>query len=84
MKELDALLLPATAIVAPPVTAGNEVREPLARYTRPFNMSGQPVVAIPVPVSGGMPVGVQVIGRTNALALAAAAWLESRWKEELD
>jgi aspartyl-tRNA(Asn)/glutamyl-tRNA(Gln) amidotransferase subunit A len=84
MKDLDALLLPATAIVAPPVTAGNEVREPLARYTRPFNMSGQPVVALPVPVSGGMPVGVQVIGRTNALALAAAAWLESRWKEQLD
>ena len=82
MKDLDALLLPTTAIVAPPVTAGNEAREPLARYTRPFNMSGQPVVSIPVPVaSGGLPVGVQVVGRTNALALAAAAWLEARWRE---
>jgi len=79
MRDLDALVLPTTAIVAPPVTAGNEVREPLARYTRPFNMSGQPVVAIPVPVGSGLPVGVQVVGRTNALALASAAWLEKQW-----
>jgi aspartyl-tRNA(Asn)/glutamyl-tRNA(Gln) amidotransferase subunit A len=80
MRDVDALVLPTTAIVAPPVTAGNEAREPLARFTRPFNMSGQPVVAIPVPVGSGLPVGVQVVGRTNALALAAAAWLENQWK----
>ena len=79
MRDLDALILPATAIVAPPVTAGSEAREPLARFTRPFNMSGQPVVAIPVPVRTGLPVGVQVVGRTNAIALAAAAWLEKQW-----
>jgi Asp-tRNA(Asn)/Glu-tRNA(Gln) amidotransferase A subunit family amidase len=79
MRDLDALVLPTTAIVAPPVTAGTEAREPLARYTRPFNMSGQPVVSIPAPVRTGLPVGVQVVGRTNAIALAAAAWLEKRW-----
>jgi aspartyl-tRNA(Asn)/glutamyl-tRNA(Gln) amidotransferase subunit A len=81
MRDLDALVLPTTAIVAPPVDGGNEVREPLARFTRPFNMSGQPVVSLPVPVKSGLPVGVQVIGRTNALALAAAAWLENEWKD---
>lgn len=79
MADVDALLLPATAIVAPPVTSGNEVREPMARYTRPFNMSGQPVVALPAPVRG-LPAGMQVVGRTNALALAAAAWLEAQWR----
>jgi aspartyl-tRNA(Asn)/glutamyl-tRNA(Gln) amidotransferase subunit A len=81
MKGIDALILPATAIVAPPVTAGNEVREPLTRYTRPFNMSGQPVVALPVPVKSGLPVGIQVVGRSNAIALAAAAWLEAEWRD---
>ena len=81
MRDLDALLLPATAIVAPPVTAGNEVREPLSRYTRPFNMSGQPVVCLPAPVSEGLPVGIQVVGRDNASALATAAWLERSWKQ---
>jgi aspartyl-tRNA(Asn)/glutamyl-tRNA(Gln) amidotransferase subunit A len=79
MAEVDALIVPATAMVAPPVTAGSEVREPLTRFSRPFNMTGQPVVALPAPASG-LPVGIQVVGRTNAAALAAAAWLESEWR----
>ena len=78
MEGIDALLVPATAIVAPPVDAGNEVREPLARFTRPFNTTGQPVVALPAPVQG-LPVGMQVVGRTNADALRAAMWLEQEW-----
>ena len=81
MKDVDALLLPATAMVAPPVGAGDEVREPLARFTRPFNTTGQPVVALPAPVPrGALPVGMQVVGRTNAGALRAAWWLEHEWK----
>src|SRR4029077_19893670 len=79
MENIDALVLPATAIVAPPITAGNEVREPLARFTRPFNTTGQPVVALPAPVSG-LPVGIQVVGRSNAETLAVAAWLEREWR----
>jgi len=78
MDGVDALLLPATAIVAPPVGAGDEVREPLARFTRPFNTTGQPVVALPAPVSG-LPVGMQVVGRTNTETLRAALWLEREW-----
>jgi aspartyl-tRNA(Asn)/glutamyl-tRNA(Gln) amidotransferase subunit A len=79
MADVDALILPATAIVAPSVTSGGEVREPLARFTRPFNFTGQPVVVLPAP-SSGLPVGVQVVGRTNEGALAAAAWLEQEWR----
>jgi len=78
LDGVDALLLPATAIVAPPVGAGDEVREPLARFTRPFNTTGQPVVALPAPVRG-LPVGMQVVGRTNADTLRAALWLEREW-----
>jgi Asp-tRNA(Asn)/Glu-tRNA(Gln) amidotransferase A subunit family amidase len=79
MDGIDALVLPATAIVAPPVEAGNEVREPLARFTRPFNATGQPVVALPAPVTG-LPVGIQVAGRNNTGTLRAAMWLEREWK----
>ena len=79
MSDVDALILPTTAIVAPLLTAGIEAREPLARYTRPFNLTGQPVVSLPAPVKG-LPVGIQVVGRTNAGALAAAMWLEREWR----
>ncbi|GAC1504685.1 MAG: amidase [Candidatus Dormibacteraceae bacterium] len=79
MESVDALLVPVTAIVAPLIEAGNEVREPLSRFTRPFNTTGQPVVALPAPVRGGLPVGMQVVGRTNADALRAALWLEREW-----
>ena len=80
MDGIDALVLPATAIVAPLITASVEVREQITRYTRPFNATGQPVVSLPAPVRG-MPVGIQVVGRTNAGAIGAAAWLEQEWKE---
>jgi len=78
MEGIDALLLPATAIVAPRIEAGDEVREPLTRFTRPFNTTGQPVVALPAPGSG-LPVGMQVVGRTNSDTLRAAMWLEREW-----
>jgi aspartyl-tRNA(Asn)/glutamyl-tRNA(Gln) amidotransferase subunit A len=81
MEDVDALLLPATAIVAPLVNSGNEVREPLSRFTRPFNTTGQPVVALPAPARrGDLPVGMQVVGRTNADTLRAALWLEHEWQ----
>jgi Asp-tRNA(Asn)/Glu-tRNA(Gln) amidotransferase A subunit family amidase len=79
MDEIDALILPATAIVAPPIGAGTETREPVTRYTRPFNATGQPVVTLPAPVKG-LPVGIQVVARTNSDAIGAAAWLEEKWK----
>ncbi len=79
MEGIDALILPATAIVAPLISAGTEVREPLTRFTRPFNTSGQPVVSLPAP-SSGLPVGIQVVGRTNRHALNVAATLEREWR----
>jgi aspartyl-tRNA(Asn)/glutamyl-tRNA(Gln) amidotransferase subunit A len=78
MDGIDALILPATAIVAPRTDAGPEVREPLSRFTRPFNTTYQPVAVLPAPVEG-LPVGIQVAGRTNEGALRAAAWLERSW-----
>lgn len=80
IESIDALMLPATAIVAPPIDGiGPEVREQLTRFTRPFNATHQPVAVLPAPVSG-LPVGIQVVGRDNQSTLRAAAWLERRWK----
>ncbi len=78
MSGVDALVLPATAIVAPTIDAGNEVREPLSRFTRPFNTTRQPVAVVPAPVDG-LPVGIQVAGHSNEGTLRAAAWLERHW-----
>ena len=81
MEGVDALILPATAIVAPPLTSGNEVREPLSRFTRPFNTTGQPVITIPAPVAAGeLPVGIQIVGRSNTEVIAVATWLERAWE----
>jgi aspartyl-tRNA(Asn)/glutamyl-tRNA(Gln) amidotransferase subunit A len=79
MEGIDALVLPAAAVVAPLIGAGTEVREPVTRYTRPFNTTGQPVVSLPAPTRG-LPVGIQVVGKTNSDAIGAAAWLEQEWK----
>jgi aspartyl-tRNA(Asn)/glutamyl-tRNA(Gln) amidotransferase subunit A len=79
MDGVDALLLPSTAVVAPPIETSQEMREPLTRFTRPFNTTGQPVVVLPAPVRG-LPVGMQVVGRTNEATLRAAMWLEREWR----
>jgi Asp-tRNA(Asn)/Glu-tRNA(Gln) amidotransferase A subunit family amidase len=79
MEGIDALIVPATAIVAPLVSAGLEVREPLTRFTRPFNTTGQPVVCLPAPAIG-LPVGIQVVGRTNSATIGVAATLEMEWQ----
>ena len=79
MEGLDALILPATAVVAPPIETANDMREPLSRFTRPFNTTRQPVAVLPAPVRG-LPIGIQVAGVTNTETLRAAAWLEQEWK----
>jgi Asp-tRNA(Asn)/Glu-tRNA(Gln) amidotransferase A subunit family amidase len=79
MENVDALILPATAVVAPPIETANDMREPLSRFTRPFNTTHQPVAVLPARVSG-LPVGIQVAGVTNTETLRAAAWLEHEWK----
>jgi aspartyl-tRNA(Asn)/glutamyl-tRNA(Gln) amidotransferase subunit A len=79
MRGLDAILLPATGGVAP-LIAGTIDTQPLVRFTRPFNLTGQPVFSLPAPVAG-LPVGIQVVGhhgRDAELVLVARA-LESAW-----
>ena len=79
MSAYDAVLLPCTPIVAPRI-GEPDVREPLTRFTRALNTTGQPVFALPAPVDG-LPVGIQVVGhfgRDRELA-AVALSLERAW-----
>ncbi len=79
MDGVDAVLLPTTPIVAPPIGA-EHVRGLLLHFTRPFSLTGQPVVTLPVPVPG-LPVGIQVVGHhgQDARLLEVALGLERAW-----
>ncbi len=73
--DVDAILAPATPCVAPAIGQktlmfdGREVplRPNLGLYTQPISFIGLPVVAAPIPLAGGLPIGVQII---------AAPWRE--------
>lgn len=85
LDGLDALVLPALAIPAPPLGAATmpvkggpeAVRVLMLRCSQPFNLSGHPAIALPCGVTqGGLPVGLQLAGhkgRTPALVQAALA-----------
>lgn len=83
--ELDALVLPTTACIAPPIGADAiEIRDSLTCFTRPFGMTGHPVVSLPGPTAG-LPVGIQLVGRhgQDAKLLAVARSLEAAWRLEV-
>ena len=83
-EEVDVILAPATPYVAPKlgqqtIEVDGEVlpvRPMLGVFTQPISFIGLPVLAVPVPLPGGLPIGVQLIGRPgseNVLFRVAAA-----------
>jgi aspartyl-tRNA(Asn)/glutamyl-tRNA(Gln) amidotransferase subunit A len=85
MDGWDAILLPGTSCVAPEIHGtvdSPELWNRLTCYTRPFNLTGHPVLVIPGP-STGLPVGIQVIGQLNRERelVRAAFELEAVWTE---
>ena len=70
---VDVLLLATTPITSPVIgervvrwrAAEEPIDGALVRLTSPFNLSGLPALSVPCGEAGGLPVGVQVVGRWN-------------------
>jgi aspartyl-tRNA(Asn)/glutamyl-tRNA(Gln) amidotransferase subunit A len=66
LSTVDAILAPTSPNVA--FEIGAKVDDPLAMYlndacTLPVNIAGLPGISVPCGLAGGLPVGLQVIGR---------------------
>jgi aspartyl-tRNA(Asn)/glutamyl-tRNA(Gln) amidotransferase subunit A len=81
LGELDLLLAPTLAFVAPPLPEDErEIREALIQFTFPFNALGWPALALPAGAAENrLPASVQLVGRpgTDSLVLAVGAELEA-------
>ncbi|HEX6350925.1 MAG TPA: amidase [Candidatus Dormibacteraeota bacterium] len=80
LSEIDALLVPVAPYTAPLIGQQLE-RGTLLGFTRPFNTTGHPVIALPAP-SDGLPVGIQVVGRfgRERELVEVAMALEAAWR----
>jgi Asp-tRNA(Asn)/Glu-tRNA(Gln) amidotransferase A subunit family amidase len=75
---LDLLLTPTISCPPPSLPADDlEHRKNLIRFTFPFNALGWPVLALPCGPENALPVSLQLVGRGDALVLAAGELLES-------
>jgi aspartyl-tRNA(Asn)/glutamyl-tRNA(Gln) amidotransferase subunit A len=85
LADVDALVLPGMAIVAPPLGAetvaiegvAEPVRALMLRLTQPFNLSGHPAIVLPCATPGSMPVGLQLVGPRSVSLLDVAAGVEA-------
>jgi aspartyl-tRNA(Asn)/glutamyl-tRNA(Gln) amidotransferase subunit A len=86
LEGWDAVLTPATRVV-PPRLGEQYERSDVTAYTRPFNTTGHPVIALPAPRASGdeLPVGIQVVGHfgREAELVEVALALETEWNRNL-
>jgi len=85
LADVDALVLPGMAIVAPPLGAetvaidgvSEPVRALMLRLTQPFNVSGHPAIVLPCGPTGSLPVSLQLVGARSVALLDVAAGIEA-------
>jgi aspartyl-tRNA(Asn)/glutamyl-tRNA(Gln) amidotransferase subunit A len=74
--RVDLLAVPTTPVPAPGLEEGDlQATLTLVRFTNPFNLVGLPAVSVPCGfTSGGLPIGLQLVGRwfEEGTVLAAA------------
>jgi aspartyl-tRNA(Asn)/glutamyl-tRNA(Gln) amidotransferase subunit A len=85
--DVDVIIAPSTPCVAPRIGqktlmldgAEQLVRPNIGLFTQPISFIGLPVVAVPVPLPGALPIGVQIIAAPwrEEVALRVARVLES-------
>jgi amidase len=68
LQSVDALLLPTMPVFPLTLEAARTGASPLvlSTYVRPFNLSGHPAIAIPVPSVTGIKTSVQLVGRRGS------------------
>ncbi len=83
LAEVDCAIGPTVGIVAPTLAeaADPAVASRLVAHTRLANVVGLPALSLPVR-GKGMPVGMQVIARTNRQVLGIGLYLEKRVTED--
>jgi amidase len=74
LDDVDALALPTMPDFPLTLTAAADARAAISTtaLVRPFNLSGHPAVTIPLLAPGGLPVGLQLIGRMGEDAALCA------------
>jgi aspartyl-tRNA(Asn)/glutamyl-tRNA(Gln) amidotransferase subunit A len=85
LGRADVLLLPTSPITAPVIgattvrfgTTEESVRNALLRLCQPFNLTRHPAITLPVPVAGGLPVGLQLVASDTERLLEIALAVEA-------
>jgi amidase len=81
LTQVDALALPTLPDFPPTLAAAGDWRASVraTSFVRPFNVSGHPAITLPVAAAGGLPMGLQLVGRLQAdEALCAFARILAR------
>ena len=88
-SQVDLLVVPGTTVDAPPIESKEvsigpdqilDIRSALTRFTRYFNLAGNPVLSVPCGLSTQrLPVGMQIVGRPfDEATLLKAGYLFQR------